>query len=574
MIGRGHMKKTINELLENFPYKTIRKEQKYILKKIYNNFDKYDYFVIEAPTGTGKSAIAKTLMDFVNKGSVLLTSTKYLQNQYEQEFQNLFSIKGKNNYRCMVDNNLMCDKGPCNFDERIKFNCIRNKECIYYNKKEQLKFIKSFVTSYSFFLSNFSSHSNNAKTNNLTNANKINRFFDLIILDECHLLENNLISEIGFTINPNKLNEKYDLFKDIEFSDLITITAPLKEGFKNNEKFLTSILRVLKKKINIYSKIIYNSNTIKKDLEEVLKLQNVSNDIEQLKKLKDKIYNLFFNKDIDNWVIEPLEDTLYLQPINIEKYFLNKIDRFTKKCVFLSATIVDMDGFINDLGIDPNKTLKIKVPSTFDYRRSPIVNYPSGNMNYNHIEQSIPTIIKSIKEILNNHKGEKGIIHTNNYKITKQIIDSLNDSRLIYVNDNINNEQLLKYHLRSNKDTVLISPSLYTGVDLKDDLSRFQIIVKLPFLSLGDRRVNKKSKVNKQWYVTEMLKTFIQMCGRSTRHKNDSSVTYVLDSSFYYYIYNNINLFSKSFIKRIIFDKNNFNIQEFNNYIQKENVNL
>ena len=44
--------------------------------------------------------------------------------------------------------------------------------------------------------------------------------------------------------------------------------------------------------------------------------------------------------------------------------------------------ILDIDGYIKDLGIPKNQVLKIKVPSTFDYRKSPIISFPSGKMNY------------------------------------------------------------------------------------------------------------------------------------------------------------------------------------------------
>jgi hypothetical protein len=36
-------------------------------------------------------------------------------------------------------------------------------------------------------------------------------------------------------------------------------------------------------------------------------------------------------------------------------------------------------------------------------------------------------------------------------------------------------------HVNSTKPTVLISPSLHTALDLKDDLSRFQIITKVTY---------------------------------------------------------------------------------------------
>jgi ATP-dependent DNA helicase DinG len=40
----------------------------------------------------------------------------------------------------------------------------------------------------------------------------------------------------------------------------------------------------------------------------------------------------------------------------------------------------------------------------------------------------------------------------------------------------IQRDEVIAEHINSTKRTVLISPSLYTGLDLRDDLSRFQII--------------------------------------------------------------------------------------------------
>jgi Rad3-related DNA helicase len=39
------------------------------------------------------------------------------------------------------------------------------------------------------------------------------------------------------------------------------------------------------------------------------------------------------------------------------------------------------------------------------------------------------------------------------------------------------------------------------GLDLKDDLSRFQIITKVPYPDLGDRWIDAKRKINGQWYI-------------------------------------------------------------------------
>ena len=51
-------------------------------------------------------------------------------------------------------------------------------------------------------------------------------------------------------------------------------------------------------------------------------------------------------------------------------------------------------------------------------------------------------------------------------------------------------DEVITKHIDSTEPTVLISPSLHLGLDLKDDLSRFQIIVKVPYGNLGDRWIH------------------------------------------------------------------------------------
>ena len=49
---------------------------------------------------------------------------------------------------------------------------------------------------------------------------------------------------------------------------------------------------------------------------------------------------------------------------------------------------------------------------------------------------------------------------------------------------------------------------------------------------LGDRWINEKSKINKQWYNWQTGLRLVQGYGRSVRSKEDCAVTYVLDSGF------------------------------------------
>ena len=69
------------------------------------------------------------------------------------------------------------------------------------------------------------------------------------------------------------------------------------------------------------------------------------------------------------------------------------------------------------------------------------------------------------------------------------------------------------------------------GVDIRDELARFKIIVKGAFLPLGDNRIKRLFDEDKVWYTNKMLINLVQACGRGIRSKEDYCVTYILDGS-------------------------------------------
>ena len=106
--------------------------------------------------------------------------------------------------------------------------------------------------------------------------------------------------------------------------------------------------------------------------------------------------------------------------------------------------------------------------------------------------------------------------------------------------------------MRSEKPTVLLSPSMTEGVDLKGDLSKFQVICKVPYPYLGDPIVKKRMNKNKGWYGLQTAKSIVQSCGRSVRSSKDTAVTYILDSDWDRFYTRNKNIFPEDFIKCLV----------------------
>ena len=85
------------------------------------------------------------------------------------------------------------------------------------------------------------------------------------------------------------------------------------------------------------------------------------------------------------------------------------------------------------------------------------------------------------------------------------------------------------------------------GIDLRDDLSRFQVICKIPYPYLGDKLIRKKMNKWKWWYPLQTAKTIIQAIGRSVRSKDDYATTYILDEDWDRFYRMNRRLFPEDF---------------------------
>jgi Rad3-related DNA helicase len=105
----------------------------------------------------------------------------------------------------------------------------------------------------------------------------------------------------------------------------------------------------------------------------------------------------------------------------------------------------------------------------------------------------------------------------------------------------------------SKKDnSVMISAGTSTGLDLKDDLARFQIIVKMPYPSLGDKQIKRRFELTPEYYSYLTALTLMQTYGRGIRHEEDFAATYILDSDFGRFLHFNKKMLSEWFLEAIV----------------------
>ncbi len=527
--------------LNNFPQKyTPRDTQKDVIEKIESAVKSgYRNILLCVPTGVGKSHIAVTVAKSLGT-SFIVTAQKILQDQYTNDFAFIHPMKGKSNFPCinLYDYNkipygsakdnpeLACSMGQCSWEENVdgkkktmyckfkpklesfprhgmgteqeRIGEPDEQKCYYYNQKFQ-----ALLSTHALF--NYSSY---FQTRLYSQGIEELLQRDCLIADEAHEIEDQIIGYIGY---------------DIRSRTLTDVGMKLEDFITNDIDGVIELLDVLGAQ---YTR-------------ETRRLQNAEDKRYQAyRKRRDKIdatkYEIRDNPE--NFVIQQNKDisgnltSVSIKPINIGKYTKQFFDR--KHQVFMSATI-NRQMFCRTMSIPEDECGFIEVQqSPFPAQNRQIQFHNTKRLNYRSTEDDYNAIYQKAKEIIQFYDKEKGLILTTTKKHCQDIADKLGD-RMTIAHEGVDGkrEKILEEHKKTKKPNVLVSPSFWYGVDLKDDLSRFQIILKAPYPSMADKRTRVKAERDPLWYQNKAVEKLLQGFGRSIRNENDYAETHVMDES-------------------------------------------
>jgi hypothetical protein len=159
-----------------------------------------------------------------------------------------------------------------------------------------------------------------------------------------------------------------------------------------------------------------------------------------------------------------------------------------------------------------------------------------GNVNYDNLKDPVFTDewSNTILKICNSHIDDKGFIYCNSYsqvQLIKSFIHGLKDyqlyDRFIFNTSASNTTSSLNKFLKDTSNKVLISPVIKEGYDFKDDISRFQIITKIPYIHHSAIK-----EYGKDYYYNKTVVSLLQILGRSIRNENDYAKSYIIDGSY------------------------------------------
>ena len=145
----------------------------------------------------------------------------------------------------------------------------------------------------------------------------------------------------------------------------------------------------------------------------------------------------------------------------------------------------------------------------------------------------MPKAIKAVEEILRKETGNVAI-HCHSYNHQRTLVESISaefEPRLI-VHSGRDREEKLREWMGSH-GKVFVSVAFNEGQDWKYDICDAQILLKVPFADIGDKRVKRRLELgHRQWYVNQAMLEVIQAYGRAIRAEDDTARFYVVDGSF------------------------------------------
>jgi Rad3-related DNA helicase len=198
----------------------------------------------------------------------------------------------------------------------------------------------------------------------------------------------------------------------------------------------------------------------------------------------------------------------------------------------MSATISRKD--IEALGLDRRRVLYLEADSPIPADRRPVHFEPVASVGRGNMQAATEQIAGWVEEsLLDKYQGCKGVIHAT-YAQAKVLRSRWGGNERFIFHGKQDTAKRYKEFTDSSPGSgkILVASGMYEGLDLVDDLGRWQAIIKVPYPSLGDPAIRYKMEQDRDWYIWQALRQVMQGCGRICRRETDFGETYVLDGSF------------------------------------------
>lgn len=446
--------------------------------------------LIDAPTGSGKTVIGELVRMVLGADGLYVCHGIELQHQFARDFDAPV-LKGRANYPTVNRPDLTAD----HCQGRICNLCPTQRDCPYQQAREAAVKGNPAVLNTAYFL---------------TEANGPGRMTGrgLVVMDEADTIEGELLRWAQFRVGPWKLKR-------------LGMRAPRK-GVR------WSTMHDWLSRVAMTSVRLAGEAAARQDFAEQRSWMVLADQV-----------NRFFPADVDpdNWVRDYGDGAaVTLKPVVVDGFGRDHLWRHGRRWLLMSATMIGPEWMLRDVGWDEDWEI-VRVPSTFPVESRQVVAVPVASMTRRGREGGEwERGVEAVVRLVGLHR-ERMLVHTVSYELAAMVVDALCEAgwggRVVTYRSAADRAEALRM-MRAREGTVLVAPSMDRGVDLPGDLCRVQVVLKVPYPNLGDRRVGLRMRRDggRVWYDLQTVRSLVQMTGRGMRSEDDWVVTYVLDREF------------------------------------------
>lgn len=563
--------KVKNIIMGRFPFPSIQNMQDQIIWAMMQSYARGKKFcVLDAGTGIGKSVLGTTAgmiisddlnvrrqsycdqhgVSYTPMAPTVITKTRVLQKQYEDSFKgtamDVAVLWGKTHYSDLTGDTQVGG------EEQEIHKCGKSCPGMSYSHDP-------LSCPYMMAFRDYLNPQNLGVTNNAMylSAPVFRSGTNVLIVDECHKLPGNLLERSTMELSSDRLlklmreynipdTEYLEACVDYERNVLKEGRIPLKSILAHLQNLVGFALTTIVPHIEqIRESIVDSAPQYTKAVDKLVKKADRA--LNLVNNLIDKINLILGSSDAAEvtWICWKLEEkgegdeipvtTIKVRPLMPLKWTVEELMNKLGFTIFMSATTGDYHTFCHEMHLDPSQGDFISVPTPFPIKNRQVFDLAISGMNYSNrlaLLDENGDFTAAILKVANKHQGERGLVHSVSYANAKIIKERLyKTGRQVVIPKSgtvIDREYLSQFA----SDAILVSPSMAEGVDLKDDLCRWQVILKVPYPSLADLWIRAKLQSDEKWYSDEAVKDILQMSGRGVRHMEDYCTTYVLDSNF------------------------------------------
>lgn len=539
-----------------FPFDEYRPNQRNIILDIIKAFKKNDNVIFEGVCGSGKSVIGMTIANIM-KSVYYITIQKILMDQINRDFEDIVLLKGRNAYPCWYINEFaragqkikddklrMADRGECVNRRKsfLKF-CLDDHKCDYANQLFAAEKSPQTLFNFSSFL--FQKWM----------AGRFDKKRKLLIIDEAHQIESQIMNFVEARISSSDIDEELPKLNSVEmymkYFEAMDLSGKMLRKMEESEEAISDIVGVEVKTEKAEEPENFGAGGNRDlDIDEVAKdeikslsredRQLVETHLKKIDKFKSCLtkYSMLKTYVKEVRCVHDYDDekkAVVIKPLYATYHTPRLLFDAGEKRLFMSATILNPSVFGESIGMDMSKTKFIKTDHTFPVANRPIYLDYAGPMSFRNRNKTMPKMITKVNKLMDKYPDDKGIIHCQSFWLADQIIGGVskkNKKRLLDQRNFRNKYDMLSAH-DSSPNSVIIAPAMHEGLDLRNELSRFQLIIKIPFPnSNADKQLKIRSEENWGYYLWLTALKLVQSCGRSIRSETDWAHTYILDSDF------------------------------------------